>query len=159
VSRSGSALLVERLAALILTLLRLFLGLFLLANGLNFWFHWLPITPPTQVAANRLMDGLVFSGLFEIVKFVEIAAGVMLLANRFVPLALVLMLPLTAVILYVDMVLIGTLQTWTFALLLAVPQFILMLSFFQNYLSVFAMRATPQPTSLARIRATAFDAG
>ena len=144
---------------LALALLRLFLGLFLLANGLNFWFHWLPITPPAQVAANRLMDGLVFSGLFEIVKFAEIGAGVMLLANRFVPLALVLMLPLTAVILFVDVVLIGTLQTWTFALLLAVPQFILMLSYFQNYLSIFVMRATARPTSIARIRASVFAAG
>ncbi|OYW84980.1 MAG: hypothetical protein B7Z20_09925, partial [Sphingobium sp. 32-64-5] len=85
---------------------RIFLGLFLLANGLNFWFHWLPISPPQSEAANRLMDGLVFSGLFGVVKYVEILAGIALLANRFVPLALAAMMPLTVVICYVDYVLI-----------------------------------------------------
>jgi len=141
-----------------LTVLRWFLGAFLLANGLNFWFHWLPITPPTQEAANRLMDGLVFSGLFEIVKFVEIGAGIMLLANRFVSLGLVLMLPLTAVILYVDLVLIGTVETWIFAMLLAVPQFALMIAYLHRYLPVLAMRDAPRIPGLSDWKAAIFDA-
>lgn len=141
-----------------LAVIRSFLGLFLLANGLNFWFHWLPITPPTQEAANRLMDGLVFSGLFEIVKFVEITAGGLLLANRFVPFALAVMLPLTAVILYVDVILIGTRETWTFAMLLAVPQAILIWAHLPNYLPVFAMRSAPGVTSLSDLRDAIFNA-
>lgn len=140
-----------------LTLLRGFLGLFLVVNGLNFWFHWLPIDPPASEAANRLMDGLVFSGLFEVVKFVELGAGLMLLANRFVPLALVLMLPLTAVIVYVDMVLIGSPQTWIYGLLLALPQGILLLAYLPSYLCLAAMRATPRTTSLAELRAAVFN--
>ena len=132
--------------------LRVFLGLFLLANGLNFWFHWIPITPPTQETANRLMDGLVFSGLFEVVKFVEIAAGILLLANRFVPFSLLLMLPLTVVILYADIVLIGTAETWTFAMLLAVPQFALMLAHLPSYLPIFAMHSRPRMTTAQDVR-------
>lgn len=134
-----------------LALMRGFLGLFLAANGLNFWFHWLPIDPPASEAANRLMDGLVFSGLFEVVKFVELGAGLLLLANRFVPLALVMMLPLTAVIVYVDMVLIGSIQTWIYGLLLAVPQGVLLYAYLPSYLSVFAMRAEPRMVTTADV--------
>ena len=62
---------------IVLVVARIFLGLFLLANGLNFWFHWLPITPPDSETATRLMDGLVFSGLFGVVKYVEVITGLM----------------------------------------------------------------------------------
>lgn len=124
----------------LLASLRIFLGLFLLVNGLNFWFHWLHITPPDSEAATRLMDGLVFSGLFGVVKYVEVASGLLLLANRFVPLALMLMLPLTVVIAYVDFILIGSVEASTFAVLLLVPQAILMLANLKSYLPMLAMR-------------------
>jgi putative oxidoreductase len=127
----------------LLTLARLFLGLFLLANGLNFWFDWLPVSPPESEQANRLMDGLVFSGLFGFVKYVEIAAGLALLANRFVPLALALMLPLTVVIAYVDYVLIVESRAMIFASLLVVPQAILMLAHIRSYLPLLAYRGRP----------------
>lgn len=122
---------------------RLFLGLFLLANGLNFWFGWLAISVPESEQANRLMDGLVISGMFGLVKYVEIAAGAALLANRFVPLALALMLPLTVVIAYVDYVLIAESQAVVFATLLVLPQTILMLAHLRSYLPMLALRAEP----------------
>ena len=123
--------------------LRIFLGLFLLANGLNFWFHWLPITPPDSESATRLMDGLVFSGLFGVVKYVEVAAGIALLANRFVTLALAMMLPLTVVIAFVDFVLIGTREAMTFGALLIVPHGLLMLAYISNFLPLLVARAEP----------------
>jgi putative oxidoreductase len=135
-----------------LATLRIFLGLFLLANGLNFWFHILPITPPASEAATRLMDGLVFSGLFEVVKFIEVGTGLMLLANRFVPLALAMMLPLTVVIAFVDLVLIASTQSVTFGLLLAVPQAILMLSYLRAYLPVMTMRNAPGMPGLEEVK-------
>lgn len=128
---------------MLLTAIRLFLGLFLLANGLNFWFDWLPISPPASEQANRLMDGLVFSGLFGFVKYVEVGAGVALLANRFVPLALALMMPLTVVIAYVDFVLIVESRAMVFATLLVLPQAILMLAHLRSYLPLLGYRARP----------------
>ena len=138
---------------IVLVVARIFLGLFLLANGLNFWFHWLPITPPDSEAATRLMDGLVFSGLFGVVKYVEVLSGVLLLANRFVPLSLALMLPLSVVIGYVDFVLIGTREASTFALLLLVPQALLMVANLRSYLPLLAMRGPEGIPSIAEIRA------
>ena len=137
---------------IVLAVARIFLGLFLLANGLNFWFHWLPITPPDSEAATRLMDGLVFSGLFGVVKYVEVLSGVLLLANRFVPLSLALMLPLSVVIGYVDFVLIGTREASTFALLLLVPQALLMVANLRSYLPLLAMRGPEGVPSAAEIR-------
>lgn len=132
---------------------RIFLGLFLLANGLNFWFHWLPISPPQSEAANRLMDGLVFSGLFGVVKYVEILAGIALLANRFVPLALAAMMPLTVVICYVDYVLIVEARPMVFATMLLVPQAILMVFHLRSYLPLFVYRSeTAGPPSAAEVR-------
>lgn len=137
---------------IVLVVARIFLGLFLLANGLNFWFHWLPITPPDSETATRLMDGLVFSGLFGVVKYVEVITGLMLLANRFVPLALALMLPLSAVIAFVDFILIGTREASTFALLLIAPQALLMLANLRSYLPLLAMRGPEGVPSAAEIR-------
>lgn len=138
----------------VLTGLRIFLGIFLLANGINFWFQIVPIGRVDNETANRLMDGLVYSGLFEFVKFVEIGSGLLLLANRFVPMALALMLPLTIVIMFVDMVLINDLRAWIFALLLAIPQFALMLAHLRSYLPVLIMRNTVEPISIHEIRST-----
>lgn len=137
---------------IVLVVARIFLGLFLLANGLNFWFHWLPITPPDSETATRLMDGLVFSGLFGVVKYVEVITGLMLLANRFVPLALALMLPLSAVISYVDFILIGSPEASTYAVLLIAPQALLMLANLRSYLPLLAMRGPEGIPTAAEIR-------
>lgn len=139
--------------------IRIFLGLFLLANGFNFWFHFLPVSPPDSQAANDLMHGLVASGLFEMVKFVEIGAGVALLANRFVPLALLAMLPLTVVIAWVDFVLIREMRAIVFGCLLVVPQICLMLRYLSNYLPLFAMRASTDPVSIQDLCSTIFGKG
>jgi uncharacterized membrane protein YphA (DoxX/SURF4 family) len=141
----------------VLAALRIFLGLFLLANGLNFWFHWLPITPPDSETATRLMDGLVFSGLFGVVKYVEVLAGVLLLANRFVPLALMLMLPLSVVIAYVDFILIGSREAATFAGLLLAPQAVLMLFNLRSYLPMLAMHGAPGLPTGTEVRAATLD--
>jgi len=137
---------------IVLAVTRIFLGLFLLANGLNFWFHWLPITPPDSEAATRLMDGLVFSGLFGVVKYVEVICGVLLLANRFVPLALALMLPLSVVIGYVDFILIGSREASIYALLLLLPQALLMVAHLRSYLPLLAMRGPAEVPTAADIR-------
>lgn len=136
---------------IVLVVARIFLGLFLLANGLNFWFHWLPITPPDSEAATRLMEGLVFSGLFGVVKYVEVISGLLLLAGRFVPLALALMLPLSVVISFVDFILIATPEASTYAVLLVVPQALLMLANLRSYLPLLAMRGPEGIPSAAEI--------
>jgi uncharacterized membrane protein YphA (DoxX/SURF4 family) len=74
---------------------RVVLGLVFVVFGANYFFDFLPPQPPPPDDALPFLGGLVASGyIFPVIKSIEIAAGVALLANRFVPLALVLLAPI-----------------------------------------------------------------
>jgi hypothetical protein len=63
--------------------------------GLNFFLHFLPAPPAMPEKAVPFLGGLAASGyIFPIIKSIEVAAGIALLANRFVPLALTLLAPI-----------------------------------------------------------------
>lgn len=72
---------------------RTLLGLAFLVFGLNGLLQFLPMPPPVETA-RPFLEGLMSSGYFMVLlKGTEVAAGVLLLANRFVPLALVVLAP------------------------------------------------------------------
>jgi putative oxidoreductase len=76
------------------TLARLFMGLVFTVFGLNFFFHFIPMPPPAPRAA-AFMGGLASGGyLLQLVHGVEVVMGVLLLANRRVPLALTILAPI-----------------------------------------------------------------
>jgi len=72
---------------------RTLLGLAFLVFGLNFFLNFLPqpAMPPADVMA--FVGALMTAKIMTIVKIVEIGAAVLLLSNRFVPLALTLLAP------------------------------------------------------------------
>jgi putative oxidoreductase len=71
---------------------RLLLGLTFVAFGLNGFLHFIPMPPPTGVAAQFF--GAIFASHYWIVIFgIQVIGGLLLLLNRFVPLALVLLAP------------------------------------------------------------------
>ena len=73
---------------------RLFLGLVFTAFGLNFFLHFMP-TPAAPPRGAAFAGALFASGyLFPLLASTEIAAGLLLLGNRFVPLALALLAPI-----------------------------------------------------------------
>jgi len=77
---------------------RYLLGLIFLVFGLNGFLHFIPMPPPTGVAGQYL--GALFVSHFLVAVFLlQLAGGVLLLANRFVPLALVLLGPVVVNIL------------------------------------------------------------
>jgi uncharacterized membrane protein YphA (DoxX/SURF4 family) len=77
------------------TAARLFLGLVFTVFGLNFFLHFLPMPPPPSPQAGSFAGALLASGyLFPLLKVTEVAAGLLLLANRFVPLALAVLAPI-----------------------------------------------------------------
>jgi len=76
-------------------IIRILLGLSLLIFGLNKAFHFLPM-PPMEGESAKFMMALASSGyIFKIVMVMEILTGIALLANRFVPLFLVMFVPIT----------------------------------------------------------------
>jgi len=82
----------------ITTVARVLLGLIFVVFSLNFFFHFLPAQPPPPASAMALLGGLVSSKMLAVVKTIELVAGVALLANRFVPLALTLLAPIVVAI-------------------------------------------------------------
>lgn len=72
---------------------RLLLGLVFFVFGLNGFLHFIPMPPPAG-ASGALLVAFVESGyLLPLIKGTEVAVGALLLANRFVPLALTVLAP------------------------------------------------------------------
>ena len=73
---------------------RLLLGTVFLVFGLNFFFQFAPM-PAMPAPAGAFMNALFGSGyLMQLVHLIEIVAGVLLISNRFVPLALTVLAPI-----------------------------------------------------------------
>ena len=75
---------------------RVLLGLIFFVFGLNGFFHFIPQEEKLPENAAAFMMALSNSGyFFPMLKAVEVTSGVLLLTNWFVPLALVLLAPIT----------------------------------------------------------------
>ena len=71
---------------------RLLLGVIFLVFGLNGFLQFIHLPPPTGIAAQFF--GALFASHYYIVIFaVQVLGGLLLLVNRFVPLALVILGP------------------------------------------------------------------
>ncbi|HEX2872604.1 MAG TPA: DoxX family protein [Polyangiaceae bacterium] len=76
------------------TAVRLALGAIFTVFGLNGFLHFIPAPPPSGLAA-VFVGGLGATGyFFPLLKGTEIIAGLLLLSNRFVPLALTVLAPI-----------------------------------------------------------------
>ena len=71
---------------------RILLGLMFTVFGLNGFLHFIKLPPHTGLAG-QFMDALVASKYLLAVFALEAVAGVLLLVNRFIPLALAVLAP------------------------------------------------------------------
>ena len=77
-----------------LTVLRIMLGAIFLVFGLDGFFHFLPLPEP-EAEAGAFMGALGASGyMFPMIKVTELSAAVLLILNRYMNLALVLLAPI-----------------------------------------------------------------
>jgi hypothetical protein len=87
------------------TFARVFLGLLFTVFGLNGFLGFIPQPEPTA-DGGAFLGALAAAGyMFPLIKGTEVVAGVLLLSNRFVPLALTLLAPVTVNILAYHLVL------------------------------------------------------
>ncbi len=74
------------------TIARYLAGVIFLVFGLNGFLHFIPLPPPSGVAG-EFMGALFVSHYWTVIFGVQVMGGVLLLANRYVPLALALLGP------------------------------------------------------------------
>jgi len=71
---------------------RILLGVIFLVFGLNGFLHFIKMPPPTGVAL-QFMGALIASHEIAVIMVLQVIGAVLLLSNRFVPLALLLLGP------------------------------------------------------------------
>ncbi len=79
---------------------RLLLGLVFFVFGLNGFLHFIPTPPLPPTPAGRFISALLESHYVFVVSGVQLVCGVLLLVNRYVPLALTLLGPVIVNILF-----------------------------------------------------------
>lgn len=78
---------------------QILLGLIFLTFGLNGFLHFIPMQPPSGVAG-QFVGALFVSHYLVFIFGLQVLVAVLLLMNRFVPLALVLIAPVIVNILF-----------------------------------------------------------
>ena len=90
--------------------IRYFFGAHTLVSGVNYFLvnhfgiHWLPDRSPTSPElAARFIGVLIDSHMYDFVKLVEIFTGLCLMAGIWMPVALILEMPVTVIVLYLSL--------------------------------------------------------
>jgi putative oxidoreductase len=73
---------------------RFLLGLIFLVFGLNGFLHFIPASPPPSGTAGQFVGALFVSHYLVAVFLFQLISAVLLLINRYVPLALTLLAPI-----------------------------------------------------------------
>jgi putative oxidoreductase len=85
------------------TIARYLLGLIFLVFGLNGFLHFIPMPPPKGLAAQQF-GGAIFTSHYWVVVFgLQVLGGVLLLINRYLVLALVVLGPVIVNIFFFHM--------------------------------------------------------
>jgi putative oxidoreductase len=77
------------------TIARFLLGVVFVIFGLNGILNFIPMPPPTGIAG-QFAGALFLSHYLVVIMLIQVFGGILLIANRFVPLALTLLGPVVA---------------------------------------------------------------
>ena len=85
------------------TIARYLLGLIFLVFGLNGFLHFIPMPPPKGTTAQQFVGAIFVSHFWVVIFGIQVLGGIMLLVNRFVVLALVLLGPVIVNIVFLHL--------------------------------------------------------
>jgi putative oxidoreductase len=121
---------------------RVLLGLPFLIFGLNHFFPFIP-HPPMDGVALDYMIGLTKVGYFwPLLRGLEILIGIALISGRFVPLALVVLSPISLhIFLFHAFVLLANLPL---AIIILVLHIFLVVKYWDYYKQIFTMKSEPK---------------
>ena len=125
--------------------LRLIFAAWMIPAGLN---HFVPLFPQpmgSQPLSHEMIVALLDSHLFDLVKAVELLTGICVLTGTFVPLALVMCMPVSFCVFYWD----TPLEGWgsrasLFGETVLIVNLLLCLAYVKSYRSMFALRSKPR---------------
>jgi hypothetical protein len=125
---------------------RLVFAAWMIPAGLNHFVTLFPQPVGTQPLSQELFYALFDSHLFDLVKAVELVAGVGVLFGLYVPLCLVICMPVSFCVWYWD----TPLEGWgsgasIFGTAVLLTNVLLCLAYLGSYRALFAVRATPRP--------------
>jgi uncharacterized membrane protein YhaH (DUF805 family) len=125
---------------------RLIFAAWMIPAGLNHFVTLFPQPHGSQAVSEELFLALFDSHLFDLVKAVELVAGLGVLLGIYVPLSLVICMPVSFCVWYWD----TPLEGWhsgasVFGTAVLVTNVLLLLAYFPSYRSMFAWPATPRP--------------
>ena len=129
---------------------RLVFAAWMIPAGLNHFVSLFPQPLGTQPLSQELFLALFDSHLFDLVKAVELVAGIGVLFGFYLPLALVICMPVSFSVWYWD----TPLEGWgsgasIFGAAVLVSNVLLCLAYIRSYSSMFALRSTPRTLGAA----------
>jgi putative oxidoreductase len=116
---------------IITVIARFLLGLIFLVFGLNGFLHFIPSPPPPSGTAGQFVGALFVSHYLVPIFLLQIISAVLLLVNRYVPLALTLLAPIIVNILLIHILMLPS------GLLLAIVVTVLWIVVFVGVRSAF----------------------
>jgi uncharacterized membrane protein YphA (DoxX/SURF4 family) len=124
---------------------RIVFAAWMIPAGLN---HFVPLFPQpmgSQPLSHELIVALIDSHLFDLVKAVELLAGICVLTGFYTPLALILCMPVSFCVFYWD----APLEGWgsraaLFGYSVLICNVLLCLAYIRSYRSMFALRSKPR---------------
>ena len=117
---------------------RLLLGLIFVVFGLNIFFNFFNAGPLPTGLAGQYIIALAQSHILQVVGALQLVGGVLLLINRYVPLALVLLGPVVVNILLYHLLL--TLAGVSLAIVVTVLWFIVFFAYRRFFSGIFAQK-------------------
>jgi uncharacterized membrane protein YphA (DoxX/SURF4 family) len=140
-------------------LVRLIFGGWMVPAGLN---HFLPLFPQPQGTglSGEVFQALFASHLFDMVKAVELLAGICVLTGVFTPLALVVCMPVSFCVFWWD----NPLSGWgspanPYGQAVLFCNLVLCLAYWNSYRSMFTLKAKPRTLGTDAAPAAAQPAG
>jgi len=139
--------------ARLVTAVRVLMGLDYLINGANWWFKIITPYPSlsdfvVHAPPPGIVGALIETGfMFHIVKATELLTGVALLTDRFVPLMLVVVFPVTLSVFLADVFLISTLRGYIMGGGALVMNSFMILAYLNVYAPLLQARSAPDALS------------
>ena len=124
---------------------RLVFAAWMIPAGLNHFVTLFPQPMGSKPLSQELIAALLDSHLFDLVKAVELIAGISVLTGLFTPLGLILCMPVSFCVFYWDTPLEGwSSRASIFGEAALLSNVLLCLAYVRSYRTMFALRSTPR---------------